>query len=68
MKNKIQTTKKTINTLLANLTLAKFASAFVTIIMVTLIKYMVSGNFSIEVVFIAQPNKPIATLFQGIFI
>jgi hypothetical protein len=48
MKKILQTTKKTINTLLANFTLAKFASAFVTIITVALIKYMVSGNFYIE--------------------
>jgi hypothetical protein len=48
MKRFLQTTKKTINTLLVNFTLAKFASAFVTIIMVALIKYMVSGNFYIE--------------------
>lgn len=48
MKKFIQTTKKTINTLLVNFTLAKFAGAFVTIIMVALIKYMVSGNFYIE--------------------
>ena len=48
MKRFLQTTKKTINTLLVNFTLAKFASAFVTIIMVALIKYMVSGNFHIE--------------------
>jgi hypothetical protein len=44
----IGSTKKTINTLLVNFTLAKFASAFLTIIMVALIKYMVSGNFYIE--------------------
>jgi len=48
MKRFLQTTKKTINTLLVNFTLAKFASAFVTIIMVALIKYMISGNFYIE--------------------
>ena len=48
MKKILQTTKKTINTLLVNFTLAKFASAFVTIIMVALIKYMISGNFYIE--------------------
>jgi hypothetical protein len=48
MKNFIQTTKKTINILLVNFTLAKFAGAFVTIIMVALIKYMVSGNFHLE--------------------
>ena len=48
MKRFLQTTKKTINTLLVNFTLAKFASAFVTIITVALIKYMVSGNFYIE--------------------
>ena len=48
MKKLIQTTKKTMNTLLVNFTLAKFAGAFVTIIMVALIKYMVSGNFHLE--------------------
>ena len=48
MKKFIQTTKKTINTLLVNFTLAKFAGAFVTIIIVAFIKYMVSGNFYIE--------------------
>jgi len=48
MKKLIQTTKKIINTLLANSTLAKLASAFVTVITVALIKYMVSGNFYIE--------------------
>jgi hypothetical protein len=48
MKNFIQTTKKTINTLLVNFTLAKFVSALVTIIMVALVKYMISGNLHIE--------------------
>jgi hypothetical protein len=48
MKNFIQTTKNTINTLLVNFTLAKFIGALVTIITVALIKYMVSGNFHIE--------------------
>ena len=48
MKNFIQTTQKTINTLLVNFTLAKFAGAFVTIILVALIKYIISGNFHIE--------------------
>jgi len=48
MKNFIQTTKKTINTLLVNFTLAKFTSALITIILVALIKYMISGNLHIE--------------------
>lgn len=48
MKSLLQTTKITMNTLLVNFTLAKFAGAFVTIIMVALIKYLVSGNFHIE--------------------
>jgi hypothetical protein len=48
MKNFIQTTKKTINILLVNFTLAKLAGAFITIILVALIKYMVSGNFHLE--------------------
>jgi hypothetical protein len=48
MKNFIQTTKKTINILLVNFTFAKFAAALVTIIMVALIKYKVSGNLHIE--------------------
>jgi len=48
MKNLIQTTKKTINILLVNFTLAKFAGALITIIMVALIKYMISGNLHIE--------------------
>lgn len=48
MKKLLQTTKITRNTLLVNFTLAKFASALVTIIMVALIKYLVSGNFHIE--------------------
>jgi len=48
MQNFIQTTKKTINILLVNFTLAKFAGALVTIIMVALIKYIVSGNLHVE--------------------
>jgi hypothetical protein len=50
MKKKIliQTTKKTINTILVSFTLAKFTSAFVTIIVVAMIKYIISGNFHIE--------------------
>lgn len=48
MKNFIQTTKKTINTLLINFTLAKFTSAFITIIIIALIKYIISGNLHIE--------------------
>jgi hypothetical protein len=48
MKNFIQTTQKTINTLLVKFTLAKFAGALVTITMVALIKYMISGNFHLE--------------------
>jgi hypothetical protein len=48
MKNFIQTTKKTIDILLVNFTLAKFTGALVTITMVALIKYMVSGNLHID--------------------
>jgi hypothetical protein len=48
MKKFIQTTKKTINTLLVNFTLAKFTGALVTIIMVALIKYLISGDLHIE--------------------
>jgi hypothetical protein len=48
MQNFLQTTKITMNTLLVNFTLAKFAGAFITIIIVALIKYMISGNFHIE--------------------
>jgi hypothetical protein len=48
MKNFLQTTKKTINTLLVNFTLAKFAGALITIILVALIKYIISGDFHIE--------------------
>ena len=48
MKNYIQTTKKMINTILVNFTLAKFTSALMTIIMVALIKYMITGNLHIE--------------------
>jgi hypothetical protein len=48
MKNFLQTTKKTINTLLVNFTLAKFTGALVTIILVALIKYIISGNLRIE--------------------
>ncbi len=48
MQNFIQTTKKTINILIVNFTLAKFAGALVTITMVALIKYMISGNFVLE--------------------
>ena len=48
MKNFIQTTKKTINILLVNFTLAKFTGALITITMVALIKYMVSGNLHID--------------------
>jgi len=48
MKNYIQTTKKTINTMLVNFTLAKFTGALVTIIMVALIKYLITGNLHIE--------------------
>jgi hypothetical protein len=48
MKKFIQTTKKTINTLLVNFTLAKFTGALVTIIMVALIKYLITGNLHIE--------------------
>ena len=48
MKKFIQTTKKTINTLLVNFTLAKFTGALVTIILVALIKYLISGDLHIE--------------------
>ncbi len=48
MNNFIQTTRKTINNLLVNFTLAKFTGALVSITMVALIKYMISGNFHIE--------------------
>jgi hypothetical protein len=48
MKNFIQTTKKMINTLLVNFTLAKITGALITIILVALIKYMISGNLHIE--------------------
>jgi hypothetical protein len=48
MKNYIQTTKKTINTMLVNFTLAKFTGALVTIILVALIKYLITGNLHIE--------------------
>lgn len=48
MKNYIQTTKKTINTMLVYFTLAKFTGALVTIIMVALIKYLITGNLHIE--------------------
>ncbi len=48
MKNTIQITKKTINTLLVNFTLAKFTGALVTITLVALIKYIISGNLHIE--------------------
>jgi hypothetical protein len=47
MKNLLQTTK-TINILIVNFTLAKFTGALVTIILVALIKYMISGNLHIE--------------------
>ncbi len=48
MKNFIQTTKKTTNILLVNFTLAKFTGALVTILLVALIKYMISGNLHID--------------------
>ena len=48
MKNFLQTTKKTIDILLVNFTLAKFTGALVTITLVALIKYMVSGNLHID--------------------
>ena len=48
MQKYIQTTKKTINILLVNFTLAKFTGALVTITLVALIKYMISGNLHIE--------------------
>jgi hypothetical protein len=48
MKNFIQTTKKRIYILLVYFTLAKFTGALVTITLVALIKYMVSGNLHID--------------------
>jgi hypothetical protein len=48
MKNIIQTTRLIINNILANFTLAKFAAALLTITMVALIKYSISGNFHIN--------------------
>ena len=48
MKNFLQTTKKMINILLVNFTLAKFTAALVTIIMVASVKYIISGNLRIE--------------------
>lgn len=48
MQNFLQTTRIIMNTVLVNFTLAKFAGAFVTIIIVASIKYLVSGNFHIE--------------------
>jgi hypothetical protein len=48
MTNFIQTTKKIINILLVNFTLAKFTGALVTITIVALIKYMISGNLHID--------------------
>jgi hypothetical protein len=48
MQNFLQTTRRIMNTVLVNFTLAKFAGAFVTIIIVASIKYLVSGNFHIE--------------------
>jgi len=48
MKKIIQTTKKYINKLLVNFTLAKLLGALFTIIIVSLIKYCMSGNLHIE--------------------
>lgn len=48
MQKFLQTTKITMNTVLVDFTLAKFAGAFVTIIIVASIKYIISGNFHIE--------------------
>jgi hypothetical protein len=48
MKNTIQTTKKIINILLVNFTFAKFTGALITVTLIALIKYMVSGNLHIE--------------------
>lgn len=48
MKNTIQTTKKRMNILLVNFTFAKFTGALITVTLIALIKYMVSGNLHIE--------------------
>ncbi len=48
MKKIIQTTKKYINKLLVNFTLAKLLGALFAIIIVSLIKYCISGNLHIE--------------------
>jgi len=52
MRKILQTTKKviqvTINNILVNFTLAKFAGALFTITMVALIKFSISGNFHIS--------------------
>jgi hypothetical protein len=48
MKHIRQTTKKTINKILVNFTLAKFTGALFTITMVALIKYLISGNLHID--------------------
>ncbi len=48
MKNFIQTTKKIINNILVNFTLAKLGGALVTITIVALIKYLISGDLHIN--------------------
>lgn len=48
MKNIIQTTKKIINKILVNFTLAKFAGALFTFTLVALLKYLISGNLHID--------------------
>lgn len=48
MKNIIQTTKKIINKILVNFTLAKFTGALFTFTLVALLKYLISGNLYID--------------------
>jgi len=48
MKITIQTTKKIINNILINFTLAKFAGALLTITIVALVRYSLFGNFHIN--------------------
>ena len=48
MKILIQTTKKQITNFLVNFTLAKLLGALFTIIIVSLIKYCISGNLHID--------------------
>jgi hypothetical protein len=42
------TTKRIINNIFVNFTLAKFAAGIITVIMVALIKYSISGNLHIN--------------------